>query len=249
MLVVFVAAVAILALIFTGVLPLFGTNGPTGLTFADAGRAALASAGQSLGGTWQVLGGVGLDDRVSSVLTVGNLSSTMYPNCTPTPLSGAPLSGELVVPTFAGTFSSGLAPFWLVQLEGSVSGPFVLVAVEEQNTLPLLEASGTGCLTPGTLPQPIPNGTVDSPVAAATAWGSAGSSWTRTDPALSSLTMGVYGPGSLRSVAYSGAWTFVYAPCNPLAGGSVNETAFWAQVNLTTGAYLAGLSTSIACPA
>jgi len=219
------------------------------VAFREAESLSLTAVSSGLGGSWSVLGAVGFDDRTATTVTASDLTDLLGSNCTASPLPGAPLSLSLVIPAFSGSFGQGVAPLWIVFVTSGSGGSFVVVEVAGGSASPLAKIGGTNCsFTRGTA-QPLPATTVDSPLVAGTTWSEMGSSWVRVEPDLTSVTLAAFGAGTYLGVVESGVWAVIYAPCNPLLGGSVEETALLAAFNLTSGDLTASFSHGLDCPA
>ena len=243
-----VAAGIVAALLGTGVIPWGRSTANGSVAFLRADSKSLAAVAQALGGSWSVLGAVGFDERTAEDLSVSNVSRLVGANCTLAALPGGTLPAALVVPSFPGSFGSGLAPMWIVFVTDLGAGSVVAVEVLDGSAVLLGQIDGTHCPSGSLGGHPLPATTVDSPVVAGTAWNEMGSSWVKADPSLTSLTMAAFGAGSYAGVAEPGVWGIVYSPCNPLLGGSTPQTAFLAVFNLTTGGLTDSFSHGLDCP-
>lgn len=217
------------------------------MPFSRAASASVVSVSSVVGGSWTVVGAAGLVERTPTTVSTANVSALLGATCAASPWNGTSIPAVLSVPTYSGGFDSGVAPFWLVFLANAATGTYVLVEVLNGTAAPLAKIGGTGCGGSGTSGRSLPSGTVDSPVAARTVWADAGNGWVDQDPGLTSLTMGAFGGGSYLGMSYPGVWGFVYSSCNPLGGGSTQQPAFVAAVNLTTGLLTAAFSYHVDC--
>jgi len=247
-----VAAPVVAGLVVAAVvLSQVGTNaaslGPD-VPFSDALAKSLSLAVSDLGGPWYGIGGIGLDERTSGAISTANLTTVLGANCTVTPWNATALPSTVAVPTYGGSFASGVAPFWAVLVKGSTAGAFAVANVINGSAVPLAKFSGTNC---GAGPSParvLPVGAVDSPTAAAKVWSADGSGWVSGDSGLTSLTMAAFGGGTYDGITYSDIWGFIYSACNPFLGGSTSKPGFAAIVNLTTDTVEAALPHSVDCP-
>lgn len=242
------AVLVVLAVVFAGGSVTTAAPGE-GVTFSDAESAALAAVIERAGGSWETLGAVGLDERNPSTISPANVSRLLGTSCAAEPWEGTALPATVGVPTFSGSFASGLAPLWLLFVNDASAGALVMVEVLNGTAVPLAQVGGTGCAASGTADRPLPSATVDSPVAARNAWSADGQGWVSGDSALTSLTLAAFGGGTYSGVAYSAVWGLVYSPCNPLLGGSTQEPMFVAALNLTTGTLSFALPYHLDCPA
>jgi hypothetical protein len=218
----------------------------TGVPFSKAEAASLAALASPAGPSWSVLGAVGLDERTAGTLSTANLSKVLGANCTASGWNGTVLPSSLTVPVFSGSFASGVSPLWLVFLAATTAPTYAIVEVLNGSAVPVANVQGTGCGVAAD--QPLPKGALDSPVVAATAWNQDGEGWVQQDPGLTSLTMAAFGGGTYAGVAYSSLWGFVYSPCDPLAGGTVEKSVFIAALGLTTGTVSLAFSYHLDCP-
>ena len=236
------------ALLWTGVIPWRGSSASDAIPFHVAEAGALAAVRADLGGTWSALGGLGFDERNATVVPAATLATFLGPNCSATPVPGGPVSPVLVIPSFAGSFASGLAPSWVVLVSSGDAGSLVVVQVLNRSAQPVAEVGGSNCGLGGPGGQPLPSGTLDSPSIAGTAWEGWGSSWVKVEPSLTSLTLAAFGSGTYSGVSGAGVWGILYSACNPLLGGPLNEVAFFATFNLTTGQFTDSSSLTLGCP-
>ena len=241
-----VVVVVLTAALWTGARP--STVSGSGVPFSQAEATSVAAVVAAVGGSWTVLGAVGLDERTTSSVPTSNVSDLLGANCTASGWNDSALVPTLPVPVFSGSFASGRAPFWLVYLAPSAPGPFALVEVLNGSAIPLARVGGTGCAGGVAGDRSLPPATVDSPAVAETAWSADGQSWVQTDPNLTSLALAAFGGGSYSGVAYPGLWGIVYSPCNPFLGGTVEEPMFVAVLNLTTGAMNLPFTYHLDCP-
>ncbi len=244
-----VGGALVVALVGTGVIPLFVGSPGASVPYSTADRAATASLAPPANGSWALVGALGLDDRSAGTVAVANLTAALSSGCTATPLAGAPAAGELYLPAFAGAFSAGVAPVWLVLFEAATGGPYAVVAVLNGSAAPLVELSGGSCELEGGGVHVLPAGAVDSPPVAQNVWSAAGSSWTAVDPSLTSVLFAVAGGGTYDGISISATWAVLYAPCDPLLGGPTPATGYLAVVGLTSAAVEETLGTTVDCPA
>ncbi len=241
-----VAVVVLLAAVHEGWFASHARSDAVPSASAISGSQSVAQS--DLGGNWTVLAAVGVEQRISTAVTLENLSSLLGTDCSPRSWNSSPLPSSIIVPAYGGSFSSGLSPFWMVFLaQGSTS---TVAAIEDLNgtSSPVALVGGTGCPVDSSSFSPLPRGAVDSSTAASVAWDAAGASWVARDGNLSSVTMIAVGGGSYDSFAVPSSWVFDYAPCDPLGGGTVSETSFVAILNLTVGAFTASTTYSLDCP-
>jgi hypothetical protein len=240
----------VLVLIGTGILPLFPpTAAWEGIPYSRAYTLANDSVPAGLGIHGKVLIATAIDARNATTLSPSALVANATANCTVTNLSGLPPSGQLYVPPFAGSFSAGIAPWWIFVFEAGANGPFAIVAVVNTTAFALAELSGPKCTTSSAGLDPLPSGVVDSPTAALAAWNGTGAGYVGAHPNATTLTMTAFGGITVIVPVYPASWLFVYGSCSPLAGGSVSSTARVATVGLTSGSFVSGAPYSIHCPA
>lgn len=247
-----VAAAVVATLIVSGVIPLQPKPATGGVPFSDARAASLAALAHLSGGPWTtVVGAVGVDVPTGTNVSAANATSLLGTNCTLGPVNGTPVASTLHVSAFSGQFDSGLAPFWLVILTNGTKTGFVAVDVEDQNATAFATLAGDGCLPSGSSAKTLPEVMLDSPSAAGDAWNDFGNGWAAADHNLTSQLMVAYPGGSFEGfpIQIPAVWAMVYAPCNPLLGGSSSEPGFIAAVGLTSGSPLDGISHDVSCPA
>jgi hypothetical protein len=214
--------------------------------FSDAASSATHLADRELGGSWGVLGTVGLDERTPAIVSTTNLSAFLGSNCSPEEWNGSPIPSHLTVPAYAGSFEAGVSPFWAVFLLGASADSFALVEVLNGSAIPYALIGGTGC--GASSDHALPNGTADSPKVASTAWEADGESWVASDRNLTSFTMAAFGDGTFGGIAHSYGWGVVYSTCDPVLGGSSQEPAFVELLNLTTAAVTLAVPYHLDCP-
>ncbi|HTT15752.1 MAG TPA: hypothetical protein VMH49_00110 [Thermoplasmata archaeon] len=207
-------------------------------TFDQARNAAEAASLLLLGTGWVAGGAVGVDARLPTSVPVASLSSDLGSNCTLGPVGTSELPSQLEIPAFAGSFASGVAPLWIVLLVPGSGGGVAVAAVRSGAPTVVGEVGGAGCALLDAGYTPLPAGTVDSPAVASLAWSAAGHDYVTADPNLTTVAFAVFGGASVTSLGLSGVWAVVYAPCDPILGGTTSEPSDIATMNLTTGALL-----------
>lgn len=243
-------AVAVVAALFaTGTIPWRRAASVSGVDFARARSAAESATGAELGGSWLASGGVGVDVRLPTSVPTTNLTSVVGTNCTASALPGGTLPSQLLVPPFAGSFGSGLAPFWLFVLAESSTKEVVVTEVLNGTATPLATVGGAECAVNGPVDHPLPAATVDSPAVAGLAWQAAGQEYVSGNPSLTTVALAAFAGGTYSGISIPGLWAVVYAPCDPLLGGTVAESADVAAMNLTSGALIGfGSGVTVDCP-
>lgn len=239
------AAVVVVAVLWIGSTP--ASSPGNGVPFSSGEVSALAAVTAQFGGSWSALGAVGMVQEFPGEISATDLSELLGAGCTATSLNGSSSPAPIIIPTSPGGFDSGLAPLWLFFVAGPASDGLVVVEVLNGSAVPIDRIGGSGC-SASSMDRPLPGGTLDSPAVAATAWADDGKGWVTGDSALRSLTMAVFGGGSYSGVVESGLWAFVYAPCNPLGGGTVSMPIFVALLNLTTGSLTGSIPYHVGCP-
>jgi hypothetical protein len=220
--------------------------------YSEAVSSSESLAHASRGGNWTVLAAVGVDQRLTSALPLSalasELASVLGSTCSLSSWNGSALPASVLVPSYSGAFSAGVAPFWAIFLYQASSG--AMVAVEDLNgsARPLATLSGSACLSGSGGPSLLPPKVADSPAVAGVAWAADGQAVVAQDPNLTSMAMTAFGGGSIEGYRVPGVWAFAYAPCDPLEGGTVSETTFFSVLNLTSGAFSFGFSYAIDCP-
>lgn len=241
-------AVAVVALLLaTGVLPL-GAAGPweNGITYLRAEELAAGAVPPPYTGATSVLAAVGVASRTGGTLPVSALAAYLSSNCTVTPLGGYPFDGEMAVPVFYGSFGAGRSPFWVVVFQTSSSGPYIVTAVTDGMAEPVAELSGPACAPSGYAVNPLPDGVVDSPTAARAAWDAEGAGYAEYLGA-STLVMAAFG-GTSGLPYFPPLWLLVYAPCDPVLGGTSPAPAGFVALSLTTAAPLFTTVQNVGCP-
>lgn len=243
-------AVAVVAALFaTGVIALHHGSSTNAIAFHRAEADSLAATADGLGGTWTAIGGFGLDERSVTTVPTSDLAGLLGTDCVATPLDGQAPPTAVIVPSYSGSFGSGLSPFWVLFVTNSTPGVYVVVEVLNGTAEAIAQVGGSGCSFTGTTAVPLPDGILDSPAIASAAWDDLGQSWVTTAPNLTSVALGAFGGGTSSGVAVPGYWAVVYAPCDPLLGGSVQDSAFIALFNLTVGSLVDAFSHAVDCPA
>jgi hypothetical protein len=235
------------ALLATGVISPHRSSGSLE-PFSQAEATSLQAASFELGGAWETVGALGFDDRAGTSLSATDLAGYLGPNCTATPLLGGLALPRLVIPPYRGSFGSGLAPVWIVLLTSTDHASSVVVDVANGTALPVAEIGGAGCSLSGASVPTLPSHTVDSPTIAAEAWNDLGKSWVAVEPNLTTVTLAAFAGGSFQGFVTSGLWATIYAPCNPLIGGSSAQTALFAAFNLTDGSLSGSTTHTVDCP-
>ena len=200
--------------------------------YAQAASVAAAKA-NATGGSWKEIIAAGIDT----------------PHGTMAPASGGagcPLSG-FYLPGYSGSYSSGLAPFWLFEyLENptAIAPPELILEVLNGSATVLADIpQGTSCTeqTGGTAV--LPGNVLDSPKVMSAAAAAGGTSFLASEPN-ATVAFEVYGAPA--------TWSVAYTPCGLFGAGaseSGTHTTFSATFNATAGGQLSvstGTSTCVA---
>lgn len=235
--VIVVVVVAFLAGLFAGGYRFSGGSSPGSSSspawdYAQAAAVAAAKA-NATGGSWKEIIAAGIDT----------------PHGTMVPASGSAgcaLSG-FYLPGYSGSYSAGLAPFWLFEyLENpsSIAPPELIVEVLNGSATVIANIpQGTSCTeqTGGTAV--LPGNVLDSPKVMASAAAAGGTSFLASEPN-ATVAFEVYGAPAM--------WAVAYTPCGLFGAGaseSGTQTTFSATFNATAGGQLSvstGTSTCVA---
>jgi hypothetical protein len=251
-----VVAIVLLALFVTGIIPglrTASTKSPANsmLAYSAARSLADSAAATSADGPWRNVGAQAIDDWAGASFALG-LSS----------IFGCGLPGNSIqflttdrptVPAFNGSFSSGLAPWWVFDYTNgttSVEGNANLLAVVVVNGTAIPLATGSCFGVPGVPPVTPPGPAMDSPAALALAVAT-NTSYVEGNSALNA---------SFSPVFYSipgmegWYWDVVFTTCAPFeqfggAGYSTyNGTEYGVSINATSGATPGqGLVEAVSC--
>ena len=242
---VLVVAIVVLAYFALGGFGPGGSGkGSNGSSYTTAEGLANTTSSRVAGGPWQLVTALGYAPAVE-VQTSAN--SSLPTGCNVTS-AGEGLSTSVVLPAFAGSFSSGLAPWWGMIYYEATTAQLLVVDVVGGVATALLIASGS-CVSEFQKLAPIPSDAEDSPAAASAAWGQGGSAFVSAHSNLTlNLEIALIGGGSYGGAPIGPSWLVEYSPCLPLelGGPTGTQPAFEAVVDALTGG-VTPIVTSITC--
>ncbi|MGC1840058.1 MAG: hypothetical protein WA674_17100 [Candidatus Acidiferrales bacterium] len=210
---------------------------------SSAMKAGLQSSLQPYsGGPWILIAVTG-EDAYASIN--GSLAfSTLYPTAFPPLYLTTMIPG---IPAFGGSISSGDSPWWMFT---SFNGSHVLAALVSSNAGLALATFTSGNYPSSALYNAISlEGLVDSTSAVAAAYAS-NSSYFTSNPHLNATFSLVRSLNNAVPPVLTESWNAVFTTCEPipglhLNGGKVtNGTAYYDDVNATSGAAAAGTGVS-----
>jgi hypothetical protein len=210
-----VAAILVLALVVTGVIPLLPRSAGGPETYAEAYSVASHNASEFPGGPWKAIAAIGSAPAVPQNVTVNPslLGSTgaLGSSCVPNLLVA---NGTVVtVAPYHGNLSSGEASAWLFVFVGSV-GQLLLLEVAEGSPTPLATLTcPTLALLTGFI-QPL-SGSISSGAIAAAAWADGGAGYARTHPGTSEA-FGLAGTTAFGVTPTTSNYTVAFENCTAL---------------------------------
>jgi hypothetical protein len=215
-----VAAVVILSLVATGVIPIFPAHGGGPETYSQAYALASANASRFPGGPWKALAAIGSAPAVAESLPV-NSSLLGAPAgaglaCTPTLLlaNGSAIS----VAPFHGNLSAGLASAWLLVFASS-GGTLLFVLDNAGSVEPVATVTCPALALVLAFLTPI-SGSISSPAVAAAAWTDGGAAFASAHPT-TNLVMALSAPTNLGvGLPTSANYTVGYEDCTAAADAS-----------------------------
>jgi len=221
-------------------------------SFSQAWSEANGSVADLLGGGWQLLLAVGVDQPHAQVIPVGSAVNATGNSCTLTALPGQSIPSNVTVPSYSGSLGAGRAPLWLLTFNQTRTGTVLLVGVGAGLAVPFATLTGSKCLSSLGEVLPIPSPFVDSVAADRTAWTdpvSNASAFVAADPSIDSLLMIAAGGSGRSGGGLPSGWLFEFTPCGPFptGGATGNETDYLVAVG-ADGSLLGDLTSSTACP-
>ncbi len=246
-----IAAVVIAVLVVVAVvLPSLGPGAPStpsgAITYGQAAPGSNYSVRSFHGYTnWSLLFVAGLDPSTPTTTTAA-LGDLGVSNCTLAPSPG--VSGNLTVPAFTGSLTSGHAPLWEFFYQNFSSQAVAIVAVENGTVTVLGTISSPECTDVFSIIDPIPAHVLDSPTIGAAVAANA-SAYLTAHPGASAV-YGLIGPvfSSFPVENIPAKWVVEFSTCALSTNPSGVGSEYNATVNAATGAEIhAQSASSFAC--
>jgi hypothetical protein len=225
-----------------------GGSGKSGasVSYVTAAQASNTASAEVPGGPWNLVSAIALD---SPVATSSAANSSVGSGCTLTPVGSAGIPTSVYIPGFAGSFSSGVAPWWAMVYYQTTAQELLVVQVVNGSAVPLATAVGS-CTSSFQTLNTVPANVVDSSVAAAAVWNQGGSAFVSAYSNVSLfMEMVLLGGGTSHGVTFGASWVIEYTGCNPLSSGgpSSSQPVFEAIVDALSGSVSTTSSTHETC--
>jgi len=228
-----------------------GSTPPSGSgeTYYAAANTANSSTSGVSGGPWTIAGGIAVVLTSSFTINQTELNESFDFGC-----GGHILSGASSLTGYPGTSSApstGLSNLWIIVYANSTGGALE-VAVFGGVATPVFTLESFQSCAVGGGTELLPFTPVNSPTVAAAAWAADGPTYAAAHSAFDTEMILVPPEETSHGLALFPVWVVTYTNCNPTSNGATldgNPAAqFTAEVNATTGKFMNGLNSTIACP-